>query len=599
MDTNRTAERGRDLDNTFSVPVMRTIWKRIVRNQLRGQTAADLHDYLEVHRALTPFLQRLRASVISGYYRPSPAQIIRLEKRDGIPRRIPLPSAADALLLQTLVHAIEKEVLSKQPHANAFYSRSSLRPSIEDVDESFSYEWWLLWPEFQARIWEFTEDHSFVVVTDLANYYDSIPLHSLRNTLASLGHFSETLLDFLFFMLEAFTWRPHYIPLTGVGLPQLNLDAPRLLAHVYLFPIDRELTAATGGEFVRWMDDIDFGVDSVHEGRVVLGKLEYAANSMGLRLNAGKSRIMSGKSAVQHFWIRENRQITVLTNLLNFRVGKAITTERVRRLVRKELLKFFRKERLGNWEKVVKRYYTFLGKLNDPFLVSHTPDFLRNNPALRDSTFRYYEKLGFNRRRFEQVITFLEDTQYNDDAALLSAVHLLTSWRVPRTGASRTRLVAYAHTLAAKSERTVIEVLAALWLLTKYGTSSEVGSFVRKTKSVWSKSEWAARQIAAASPRLNVEDRAWTETECAINGLLDALHIFNHLEFLAKLPRLDQQLRPYLLLVPNEGYAYPLSKVLIAVNLLSGALDETEKTLVSDFITKESRDLVYRELVNR
>jgi hypothetical protein len=78
------------------------------------------------------------------------------------------------------------------------------------------------------------DSYQYIVVTDIANYFDCIPLASLRNTLASCGKFSENLLNFLFYLLEAFSWRPYYMPHSGVGLPQINFDAPRLLAHAYL-----------------------------------------------------------------------------------------------------------------------------------------------------------------------------------------------------------------------------------------------------------------------------------------------------------------------------------------------------------------------------
>ncbi|HZG42978.1 MAG TPA: hypothetical protein VEY93_08460, partial [Longimicrobium sp.] len=107
---------------------------------------------------------------------------------------------------------------------------------MEDIDASFSYPWWELWPQFQSRIWSFSDQFPYTVVTDVATYYDTIPLGSLRHAIASLGRFRQDVMDLLFYMLEAFIWRPEYIPVTGVGLPQLNFDAPRLLAHAYLFP---------------------------------------------------------------------------------------------------------------------------------------------------------------------------------------------------------------------------------------------------------------------------------------------------------------------------------------------------------------------------
>ena len=65
----------------------------------------------------------------------------------------------------------------------------------------------------------------------LANYFDTIPLHSLRNVIAAASKISEHVLDLLFFVLETLIWRPYYIPNSGVGLPQLNFDAPRLLCR--------------------------------------------------------------------------------------------------------------------------------------------------------------------------------------------------------------------------------------------------------------------------------------------------------------------------------------------------------------------------------
>jgi hypothetical protein len=61
----------------------------------------------------------------------------------------------------------------------------------------------------------------------------------MRHAVAEMGRFRKGVMDLLFYMLEAFVWRPEYIPLSGVGLPQINFDAPRLLAHCYLFPADR------------------------------------------------------------------------------------------------------------------------------------------------------------------------------------------------------------------------------------------------------------------------------------------------------------------------------------------------------------------------
>ena len=68
-------------------------------------------------------------------------------------------------------------------------------------------------------------------------------------------------------------WQPDYMPRVPIGLPQMNLDAPRLLAHCFLFEIDTFLESIPNADFARFMDDIDIGVDTVSEAREVIKNL--------------------------------------------------------------------------------------------------------------------------------------------------------------------------------------------------------------------------------------------------------------------------------------------------------------------------------------
>jgi hypothetical protein len=181
---------------------MKDVWKLTVRKGMRNQILPDLHDYLDVHRNIDAHVRRIRANIVAGTFRPQGPEVVRLEKRDGISRRLLVPTPEDALVLQTLVEWFEARLLTARPTTSAFYSRSHPVRGPEHIDDTFDYEWWLLWPQFQERIWQFSAAHDFTVVADLANYFDTIPLAGLRNLIASLGVFEESLLDFLFYMLE-------------------------------------------------------------------------------------------------------------------------------------------------------------------------------------------------------------------------------------------------------------------------------------------------------------------------------------------------------------------------------------------------------------
>ena len=585
-----------DLDDAFSVEALMRAWKKSVRTGLRKQPFKDLHDYLDVHRHLRRFSERLRSDVLSGYYRPDSPEFALLEKRDGITRRLAIPGPADALALQCIVDALEERLKENQPSPNAYYSRSHTPASVEDVDSTFAYPWWILWPEFQQRIWQFTAKHEYLVVTDIANYFDCVPLASLRNAVASQGQFKEGLLDFLFYMLEAFTWRPFYMPPSGVGLPQINFDAPRLLAHMYLFRLDEAVHKQTSGDFVRWMDDINAGVVSREEGKRLVKALEEVLNSQGLRLNAAKTRILRAEEAVAHFQIQDNRALTIIENVLAS--GASDERESVARLLRKRFRAFRKKPRVGQWDKVYKRFFKLFGEIEDGYLQRNVGSVLDEVPSLRGAALRYLQVRGFNSRRLELIERFTMSGHCDDDVSLFECVACIVGWRVPVRGSAVARIVSLALQLSRKSgKHTNSGVTAALWLLTKYGSARELARLIRDSQPVWSKSQWAARQVAAATPRLSLADRRWTTTRIFVGGQLSALSVLQSLARMRSLSRPDPQLKSYLTHDPGDGFPYPLEKVLVAQALLQGEMSKDRKAHLRNEVIGIARDARYTRIL--
>jgi hypothetical protein len=329
----------------------------------------DLHDYHDFHRSSKDIITALIAEILSSSYRPRRALQVRLEKSSGICRRLDIPSPEDALILQTIVNVLEPVIRKNAPSKNAIYSRSHSTPkNASQLDETFSYHPLALWIEFQKRIVDFIDDCPFVVVTDIANFYDSMPLRQLRNVIASMGVFEESLIDFLFFMLEEFLWRPDYLPSSGVGLPQLNFDAPRLLAHCYLFEADAKVVSQVGSNFARWSDDINFGVQTEHDARKVLGKLDDILHTRGIRLNIGKTRILNAADGAVHFEIIENRNLTLIKNSVNAAKAEGLSMTKLKKIVRSRLSRFWRRTPPASWSKVIERYINLFGELGDPYL---------------------------------------------------------------------------------------------------------------------------------------------------------------------------------------------------------------------------------------
>ena len=593
--SNATSARARlTLSRALSQARLLGAWKT-VRVGLRRQDLPDLYDHLDTHWRLPALASRLYAEATAFRYRPREPEIARLEKAWGITRRTAVPAASDAIIMQALVDSIAPSILQAQPTRTAFYARSHQVRSMEELDGTFPSDWLELWKEGQRRIWEFSQTYPVVVVTDVANYFDAIPLSQLRNRIASLGHFEGPVLDLLFYCLEGLTWRPEYLPRSGVGLPQIQFDAPRLLAHAYLYEADRYLRRACRGDVVRWMDDITFGAPDEATAKRILRDLDEILASLGVRLNSGKTRILPARDGIRYFRMAENRDLSVVENILHLRPSNQPTQQRTLAYLKRLFRRFWRGDRFGYWEKIMKRFYTVFGRLRDAYLQRLTPAILDSSPSLRSSIFRYYRALGYSRARFRHIHNFLIGPHCIDDAAVFGAAQLLAEWRVPERGPSRRDVVSLAQALPITGTRTAARFCAALWLLVKYGDDSAVGDMVRNHTSLWKGSEWASRQVAAATVRMTSADAGYVTASMAAFGLLEGAAVLTHLAELRAETQLTSAERRYW---QHRSEPYPLAKLVSCLSVIrAGSLSPADATAFRATIRGVVADPVYLQLI--
>jgi hypothetical protein len=133
--------------------------------------------------------------------------------------------------------------------------------------------------------------------------------------------------------------------------------------------------------------------------------------------------------------------------------------------------------------------------------------------------------------------------------------------------------------------------------MAKYGTPDDTMALIKASTSVWLKSDWTARQVAAVTPLLSEGDRGWVYQRIVESGLLNALGVLAHLDELRKLQRLDIQIEPYLLDQPKPGRSYPLYKVLIARAVLQGRLSRTLKAQLRNALTTIASDRHYERML--
>ena len=151
----------------------------------------------------------------------------------------------------------------------------------------------------------------------------------------------------------------------------------------------------------------------------------------------------------------------------------------------------------------------------------------------------------------------------------------------------------------ATSLLTVSGVSSAVWLLAKYGLPSELADFLKASEPVWTRSSWAARQVAASTPLLPTAVREDVQRKIVQSGLVEAVAILTNLDELKRIKTIDRQLRMYLLHPPTEGNPFPLSKAIIARVALRSGLNKTERRDLRGCLDRLIDDPCYTSIIRR
>ena len=557
-----------------------------------------MHDYYDFQLYRADKIKKVVDTIYDGTYQPSRPSRIRKEKQNGIVRHLVVLRPEDALILEALGVHLYAFVNQASQSKNAFFSQKHKKNStIEEIhhhDDSSPMQWWELWPLFQNKICNFSKVNDYLVITDIATYYDSIDLRSLRNSISSAGHFSEGFLDFLFFMVEHFAWRPDYIPYSGKGLAQMNIEAVRVLAHAYLFDVDSYLERKVPANFVRWMDDIDFGVASKLEGKKILQALDEILLSKGLHLNSSKTKILNSEEAERHFFFTENMFLSHLANNMDLTLKRKKLYIQKKKIFREKFRLFLAEERKGNSEKIIKRYLSLSSKFN----YRCSPDILNmflQAPALRQSVFNYLSQIGWSESYQKLVESLIFEAI--DDEGLLLAIRLLLIWKSSSPTKYRFKMVKIAESLV-QFPHTMeqSQLLCSLWLRCKFSSPKNLSDFIIKVLPIWKTKPWLARQFAAAWPLLDQRNKEFVENAIYINGLSDARAVVENLKKIHEPEQfIVKNIVPYLKAFSRND-VYPLHKAILARTFLKGNAPIPSKNVVNEAVNKIS-DLHIKRLI--
>lgn len=502
MQSPKFAFRRKELRPLFTSGVIRRIWKDKVRTGMRRHHLPDPVDHMDFHLNLSAEAAQLETTILSGSDAPGQSRRILVEKSRGLCRQIVIPNVRDAIVLQCLSDGLYSDIRGREPTKQAFFEPEDHSFSKQDkVFKLADYGSFRAWLNFQQELLKFSQSKKFVVVTDIANYYDTIGYNHLRNIISDLNIGArESVLDMLIFVLSGLLWQPDYMPRVEMGLPQINNDAPRILAHCFLYELDKFVNSKCGLDFARYMDDIDVGVDTTLEAKEILKCIDLVLQTRQVRLNSGKTQILSQTEAAWHFRARDNAFLSSVEHLIERKVAAKQSLARERKLLKKWLVKTYRADRFqgGNGEKVLKRCLKLAHKIGaevgDQFLY----ELAVKGPSLREPVLRLFTQLPPSPRRISAIHQLLIDGNLVDDASYVMIATALVEMQVPTFARFRPRIDVLLNDFP---EESMFQQFAKLWIASKYAKQSDLMDLVSRLRPNWHSDEWLARMVGGLFPR--------------------------------------------------------------------------------------------------
>lgn len=502
MKSPRFDIRAAPLRQIFSPANIERIWREKVRISMRQQILIDGIEHFDFHVQRAPESRKLSQLILSGDYSPDRAQRILVEKSKGLCRQLVIPTVKDALVLQCLSDALYQEIRDKAPTDRSFFEPRDHRFSA-NRDEYGTFASWL---NFQRELFKFSKNRKFMVITDIANYYDSISYEHLRNVISSITGAQECVLDMLIYVLSSLLWQPDYSPRVEIGLPQMNFDAPRLLAHCFLYELDSYLASDPNRDFVRYMDDIDVGVDTIVAARKTLQAIDLVLQTKQIRLNSGKTQILTQEDAAHHFRVIDNMRLDAVQAHIERRIKQKKSTDRAKGLLQTRIRNGLANASFdqGNGDKILKRLLGLAAITRANIAPSNLSRLILHRPSVREKVLDYVRAAALTPARARMLAECAESGHLIDDAALVDLCNSLVETLVTARAGRHDHIKRIAD---ACNLNTFYGVYSRLWIQSKYDTSSALLETIKATRRVWGPHDTLGRLIGALEPLFSGSER--------------------------------------------------------------------------------------------
>lgn len=331
---------------------------------------------IEFEEQLSEMISRL---VTAGLWSPSASYLCFSKKRSGNYRELVFPCLIDSVVGRRAIDVLEPRITADD-NERVFCGRSHASSTRQPGD----YEnWFQTWLDFSSEIASAArgEQLAYVYDTDVADFFPAIDRMRAKQFLAQRTGAHGSLIELIFYCLEA--WLPRFNYMAMTGLPIEPNDVSRLVAHNYLKIVDAEFPNSDGCRYLRYVDDSTIFVPGRKEAYDVRRRHHVALRSVGLNPNAAKSEIMTVEK-YQELRHREiNLRIDKLDRSKDESAFKTLVSEWYQaRNTQKE-----------NWDRVTKRLYGTAKRRGWFAMKRRVAIDLKNLPQITESIIEYVLQL--------------------------------------------------------------------------------------------------------------------------------------------------------------------------------------------------------------
>ncbi len=310
----RIQDMANDIYNKLSeLSLLRKAW-HLARNDSRTDFMFDPYRFSDFAVRLDDHLNEIARSLRSETYHPKPLLTIDIPKSSLSVRPGTVTSIEDKIVLFAIIWHIapildrklpdtiyswrvkkgkskrelfEKNDILKLP----FLKRTTIQRRVDFIEP-----WYGVWPNFikELKIAYEQDGYRYMVVSDIAAYFENIDLGLLRDLLLHYLTKQPRIINFLIKLLEFWSWPAVHGGRSTRGIPQGN-GVSSFLGNIYLLPLDlafKKFCRSRDLKYFRYMDDVKVMTKDINVARDALFLMNEKLRELMLNIQGAKTRIL-------------------------------------------------------------------------------------------------------------------------------------------------------------------------------------------------------------------------------------------------------------------------------------------------------------------